>query len=73
MAEHDTDTITLDGQSYAVADLSPLAQDILQSRRFVAARLQELQGEMAVSQTAHVAYAHALRADLDGNARGEAE
>lgn len=73
MAEDDTATITLDGQSYAVADLSPLAQETLQSLRFVAARLQQLQGEMAVSQTAHVAYARALRADLDGNAPGEAE
>ena len=57
-------SIRLDGRTYALADLSQVAQDTLISLQFVEARLQELRGEMAVSQTAHVAYARALKAEL---------
>jgi hypothetical protein len=57
-------TLTLDGQLYAFADLPPVAHDTLASIQFVEARLQQLRGEMAVSQTAHVAYARALKAEL---------
>ena len=56
--------ITLDGQLYAFADLPPVAHDTLASIQFVEVRLQQLRGEMAVSQTAHVAYARALKAEL---------
>lgn len=59
MSKGKTATLTLGDQSYAVADLSPLAQ--------------ELQGDMAVSQTAQVAYARALRDVLGGNAPDEAK
>lgn len=57
-------TLTLDGQIYAMSDLPPVAHDTLVSLQFVEARLQKLCGEMAVSQTAHVAYAGALKAAL---------
>jgi len=57
-------TLTLDGQLYAFADLPPVGHDALASIQFVEARLQQLRGEMAVSQTAHVAYARALKAEL---------
>ena len=57
-------TLTLDGQLYAFADLPHVAHDTLASIQFVEARLQQLRGEMAVSQTAHVAYARALKAEL---------
>jgi hypothetical protein len=57
-------TLTLDGQVYALADLPQVARDTLVSLQFVEARLQQLRGEMAVSQTAHVAYARALKAEL---------
>jgi hypothetical protein len=56
-------TLTLDGQIYAMLDLPPVARDTLISIKFVEARLQQLRGEMAVSQTAHVAYARALKAE----------
>lgn len=58
-------TLTLDGQLYAVSDLPQVAHGTLLSLQFVEARLQQLRGEMAVSQTAHVAYACALKAELD--------
>ena len=57
-------TITLDSQIYAMSDLQHVARDTLISLQFVEARLQQLRGEMAVSQTAHVAYARALKAEL---------
>ena len=57
-------TLTLDGQIYAFSDLPPVAHDTLVSLQFVEARLQQLRGEMAISQTAHVAYARALKAEL---------
>jgi len=63
--------ITLDGTSYAVSDLTQAASATLQSIRFVEARLQQLQGELAVSQTAHVAYARALKAELEQQAPAE--
>ena len=57
-AVHDNkQTLTLDGKLYAFADLPPVAHDTLASIQFIEARLQQLRGEMAVSQTAHVAYA----------------
>ena len=58
-------SIRLDGQTYALADLSQVAQDTLVSLQFVESRLRELHGELAVSQTAHVAYARALKVELD--------
>ena len=58
--------ITLDGRSHAVADLPDAARDVVISLQFVQARMQQLQGELAVSQTAHVAYARALKAELAG-------
>lgn len=57
-------TLKLDGKVYAVTDLPQVAHDTLVSLQFVEARLQQLQGEMAVSQTAHVAYARALKVEL---------
>ena len=57
-------TLTLDGQIYAMSDLPQVAHDTLVSLQVVEVRLQQLRGEMAVSQTAHVAYARALKAEL---------
>ena len=56
--------ITLDGRSYAVADLPDGARDVLISLQFVQARLKQLQGELAVSQTAHVTFARVLKGEL---------
>ena len=56
--------ITLDGQLYVESELPQVAHDTLSSLQFVETKLEHLQGEMAVSQTAHVAYARALKAEL---------
>jgi len=65
MMDETTYTITLDGATYVVPDLTQTARDTLQSIRFVEAKLQQLQGELAVSQTAHVTYARVLKAELE--------
>jgi hypothetical protein len=57
-------TLKLDGQLYAMSDLPQVARDTLISIQFVEARLQQLRGAMAVSQTTRVAYARALKAGL---------
>ena len=58
-------SLVLDGATYELASLPKTALDTLVSLQFVEAKLQQLQGEMAVSQTAHVAYARALKAELE--------
>lgn len=65
MMDETTPTIRLGGASYAVSDLTQTARDTLQSIRFVEAKLKQLQGELAVSQTAHVTYARVLKAELE--------
>ena len=64
MTGDNNSTLTLDGRLYPMSDLPQVAHDTLVSLQFVEARLQQLRGEMAVSQTAHVAYARALKAEL---------
>ena len=71
MTDETTPTVTLDGASYAVSDLTQTARDTLQSLQFVEAKLRQLQGELAVSQTAHVAHARALKSELEQLAPSE--
>lgn len=68
MINETTPTITLDGATYAVLELTQTARDTLQSIQFVEAKLQQLQGKLAVLQTAH-----ALKAKLEQLASVEAE
>ena len=68
MTDETTPTITLDGTTYAVTDLTQTARDTLQSIQFVEAKLRQLQAALAVSQTAHVAYARSLKAELEPQA-----
>lgn len=65
MTDQENPSITLGGVNYAISELTQTARDTLQSIQFVETRLQQLQGELAVSQTAHVAYARALKAELE--------
>ena len=57
-------TITIDNQSYDLDTLSDEAKAQLQSLQFVDAELARLQAQMAVLQTARMAYAKALQAAL---------
>lgn len=65
MAGETISNITLDGTSYSVSDLPPAVQELLRSVQFVETKLQQLQAEIAVCQTAHVAYARGLKAEFE--------
>lgn len=65
MAVDAISTITLDGRSFAVSDLPPAVQELPRSVQFVETKRQQLQAEIAVCQTAHVAYARELKAELE--------
>ena len=57
-------TITIDNKPYDVDTLSDEAKEQLQNLQFVDAELQRLKAQMAVLQTARMAYAKALQAAL---------
>lgn len=58
------DTINIDGQHYALTSLSDQARQQLQSLQLCEQRAQELQRDLAITQTARNAYAQALKALL---------
>lgn len=56
-----TQTITIDGTSYALASLSQTARDTIASLQFVEAQIQQKQNEWAIADTARLAYSNALK------------
>ncbi len=68
MAEDDQGKkITIDNVEYKLDDLSDEARAQLANIQFVEARLQQLNNEWAVSDTARIGYTNALKADLVKN------
>ena len=61
----DDQTITIDGKTYKLADLSEQARAQLANIRFCDERMQQLQNELAVSDTARMGYSRALKRELD--------
>ena len=61
--------ITIDGREYDVEKLSDDAKQQLASLQFVDRKIGELQAELAVLQTARLAYANALKAALPTEAK----
>jgi len=59
-------TITIDGVEYALEDLSDNAKAQIASLQYVDRKVRELKAELAALQTAQMAYANALKADLGG-------
>jgi hypothetical protein len=57
--------ITIDGNEYAMDDLSENAKAQLANLQFVDTQLQQLNGEWAVADTARMAYNNALKAELE--------
>lgn len=56
--------ITIDDVEYDLKDLSDDAKTQLANIQFVDAQLQQLNNEWAVSDTARIGYANALKAEL---------
>lgn len=65
MAEESEKKITIDGVEYDSENLSEHANAQLESIKFVDIRLQQLNNEWAVSDTARIGYTTALKSELE--------
>ena len=63
--------ITIDGVDYNSDNLSDQAKALLANIQFVDARIQQLNSELAVADTAKIGYANALKGDLAKNEKSE--
>ena len=65
MAKDETATkVTIDEVEYKLDELSDNAKAQLQNIQFVDAQLQQLNNELAVSDTARIGYTNALKGEL---------
>ena len=60
--------ITIDGNDYALDDLSANARSQIVNLRVTDQEIARLQTQLAIAQTARAAYAQALKAELDKQA-----
>ena len=58
-------SLTIDGKDYDSDDLSENAKAQLVSLQAVDRRIENLQEELAILQTARIAYGNALKTELD--------
>ena len=58
------DVITIDGTEYELGKLSDSAKEQIVNIQFVDARIQQLQNEWAVSDTARIGYSNELAKEL---------
>ena len=59
--------ITIDQVEYNIEDLSANAKKQVMNIQFVDTQLQQLNNELAVSDTARIGYSNALRSELKKN------
>lgn len=64
MTDPTTQTITFEGQTYAVSDLTSAAMSTVQSLLFAEMRIRELQTEIAISQAAYLGFLNTLKIEL---------
>jgi hypothetical protein len=64
MADEQTQTITIDGTDYNLADLSESARSQVVNLRVTDAEIEKLNQQLAIFQTARTAYARALSDEL---------
>lgn len=60
----DAQKITIDDVEYKLSDISDKAKEHLSSIQFVDSMIQQLNNELAVSDTARIGYTNALKAEL---------
>lgn len=58
-------TFTIDGTTYKLSDLSEQARAQVQNIQFCDQQIQQLQNELAVSDTARIGYSKALKRELE--------
>ena len=56
--------MTIDGKEYDTDTLSDQANATIASLQFVEARMQQLRNELAIADTARIAYSRALKGEL---------
>ena len=59
-----TKSVNIDGTEYPIENLSDSAREQLNNIQFVDARIQQLSNELAISDTARIAYAAALKKEV---------
>ena len=59
--------VTIDDVEYETNDLSEKAQNTIRSLQFVEERLQQRRNELAVADTARIAYLEALKKKLSAH------
>ena len=64
-------TITIDDVEYNLDDISDKGKEHLLSIQFVDSKLQQLNNEWAVSDTARIGYTNALKAEIAKMEAGE--
>ena len=64
MTKKKDEMVTIDGVDYKRAELSEKALSQLGNLQFVDIQLQQLQNELAVADTARIAYTRALKNEL---------
>lgn len=64
-AEKTGEKITVDGTDYLVDKLSDVAKEQIANLNFVDNQLLQKQNELAVSDTARIAYTNALKKDIE--------
>jgi hypothetical protein len=57
-------TITIDGEPHEIASLSEGARAQIANIQFADAQIQQLNNELAIADTARLAYANALKREL---------
>lgn len=65
MKEDNEQKITIDGVEYAPDDLSDGAKAQVANIQFVEARIQQLNNELAVADTARIGYTRALKNEIE--------
>jgi hypothetical protein len=64
MANSNEQTLTIDNVEYKLSDLSDNAKNQLMNIRVTDQEITRLQQQLAIAQTARVAYSNALKAEL---------
>lgn len=59
-----SEKINIDGNDYNLSDLSAASKEQLRNIQFVEAQLLQLRNELAISDTARLAYTRALKQEL---------
>jgi hypothetical protein len=64
MERHMSNTITIDGTNYDLDSLSQTARDTIASLQFVEEQILQTRNELAICDTARLAYAGALKREM---------